>query len=1188
LLHPIQTLLNRLKRKDFPVISAVLAALSLAAYLVHALIRPKLKTQVEPNVNRSIVNFIVSSSSFVSGGLILAYFINRQLNKQNTESDIAKTLQQKNGSYDGNSQRAVSTFNNEPPPSFLIPAQDPHASLPKPGAIPLTPLNSIINQAKTETLPHSNQDLIPIQRFWMIGVTSICLGFLAFAIYILNLSSWFETSLPIPSFVASWSCVIPQFCDLRFPPNAFPALMGILLAAVLFGWLVSRLPNPPDLTEIHVKTISFRERHLVFSKWHWLIIGVCIFLNAYIIYGSFTNQPIPIWIWLINLACFIGSIAYLAPAKNDWSAHTRWNLVYLSGLAALLIAIAGALASRPYPLVLGGGLAIWGLGSVFARDWRYWSTPERAERILLLLIPVAAFALMVYGSREWYWAVSEDTPSHWDYYEQAMQYATGSLPWPNINTAGVYGGTGALSSAVQAVSMVVFGVDAFAWRLSNYLLLAIATPAFYYFARQFTGRRGGLLTICFYASGHFLLSYSKTGFHTLQIIAVFAFTLAALAWASRHGSLMGFALAGLFLGLGFNTYGVARIYVWAAGIWLLVYCFPLDLQSRRIRWDRVAIWGVVGLAIILTALPILANLSSSQEQLSRTVFVQSDIAHNSTEQFFQIAANILYGSTLFLTSSANITFVYGAHADPISAGLIVLALAGLTAGWKNIKRGRVFLIWLIGGLTVFLSGLETYSYPSTNWMLALTPLYAFLAAIGLLYLGHIIQLLTLGIGRLHWIRSNPAIEISMTLAIGIIASLNFWISNDLGPRNLNQPPQNFIIQSAMLTEDRAGKGARVIAIIKVDNQDLYLTEQQNPLIPMIFKAYHIPIEHLALISPLEAYNDPSFCNVESQPAVIIMDTSNKYAQFIINRIQECWPDSKGQAIKDVGDREFYYRFFNNEAQALIRPLPGYWAEIPIPKKIVSIPQPGSRGNWEVNQPLSIATNSEGDSAVIDGKSLSVTLFNQDGQAAKSLSGLFLYPSAVGYDSHDNLLVLDAGAATPLTWFNADFQVIQQGTNLSSARGLFVAPDDSVYIAETGAQRIVHLSPSAEFLGEYLAPGKFGQPTSVSVSSKGWLAVGDPIVGKIFIVDPAGVIQNEYSIAPGGGTTVEKPGLIWLSDDNLLYTDPLAGRVILVQGEKILREWTGFSKPTGMALGLNNQVFILEYDKQKITTIEMPK
>jgi predicted Kef-type K+ transport protein len=99
-----------------------------------------------------------------------------------------------------------------------------------------------------------------------------------------------------------------------------------------------------------------------------------------------------------------------------------------------------------------------------------------------------------------------------------------------------------------------------------------------------------------------LLSYAKIGLHTPQVIIAFIFIVGLLAWSSRQGSLTGFALAGIVLGLGFYTYGVMRLYVLAATLWLILYYFPVDF--RRFRFNtNLFVWISLAGAAFLTSIP---------------------------------------------------------------------------------------------------------------------------------------------------------------------------------------------------------------------------------------------------------------------------------------------------------------------------------------------------------------------------------------------------------------------------------------------------------------------------------------------------------------------------------------------------------------------------------------------------------
>jgi hypothetical protein len=1151
------------------IISFGLAVLSFLAYLIHFVLgRHSTSNQPQQRRPQNILPVVAATGSIIPGLLILYYFITGRRSVRSTVLLPASV-----NPVSAETAQEIAPTPAPPPITITVPPPAPEPTLTL-GAVAKRPVT-------------------PVLKIWVrlpaIGLVMLSLLLLAGAQYILNIADWVGAHVSLPEPLQTLACLPPRFCELRFPPDGLIGLAAVVVAMVLFGLVIWWLSPELPITDLKVQAFQLKP----VSRWvaPTSLIALCLTIGfgIYVLYKSIAHEPVEVIVWLAQLGAFVWLVWHFKNREDEPANDQRAtivNLVYLAGLASLLFATAAIFAARPSVLIFGVAGAGLLLGWVFFRNWSAWDRAQRFERLALPVLAVLFLCALSYGSRDWHWAVAENAPSAWDYFEEANFYITGAKAWPAVNQPGVYQGTGALSSAAQAASMVVFGADVYGWRVSNYLLLALAVPALYYFTRHYQGRFGGLLTTSLYVGGHYLLSYSKTGFHTVQIIAVFLFTLAALAWATRHGSLAGYALAGIILGAGFYTYGVARIYVWGVLVWLLVYCFPFSWRNRKIDWARVAIWLVLIGGVILTALPITLDPSGWSEQIRRTVFVQSDAGNPQSVWFVQLLYNLLYGFTSFLTSSANTTFVYGAHTDPITATLIVLAVPALLMTWRQSSRVRIFIFGLAGGLTFFISSLHTYVYPSTNWMLALTPLYAIGAGIGAQVLVTLLQQLLS--------RASPSGPQTgglgfQGLAVGLVAlslPLNWWISTDLAKRKLTQPPQNFIIQSAQQTSAPDGTGAHIYAIIDTANQFYYLSDNLKPFLPLWFEAYHIPLDRLSALDPAQALGDAALCNT-TEPAVMIADVGLANVDAVIDRLIDCWPDAKAAEVEDATGRELFYRLQNPAALALLHPVPGYWIEKDLPRLAPQTVALVEHDNWQIFQPLAIAVSPTGLIAAVEGQTNSILFFDQSGHITKILSGDLVYPSGVGFDSKGQFLVLDAGAPSPLTWYGADYKRIQNAVGLTAPRGMFIAPDNSIYVADTGAQRLVQLDEAGLLRQVFKLPELLGQPTSIAVSPDGLLAVGDPTVGKIYVLNSQGELLNDYSIATGG-TTVDKPGLVWLGNDQLLYTDPGANKLILVQGQTVLREWNDLMRPTGLALLDERHAVVLEFARNKISVVEIAK
>jgi sugar lactone lactonase YvrE len=152
--------------------------------------------------------------------------------------------------------------------------------------------------------------------------------------------------------------------------------------------------------------------------------------------------------------------------------------------------------------------------------------------------------------------------------------------------------------------------------------------------------------------------------------------------------------------------------------------------------------------------------------------------------------------------------------------------------------------------------------------------------------------------------------------------------------------------------------------------------------------------------------------------------------------------------------------------------------------------------------------------------------------------------------------------------------------------MFIAPGDNVYIADTGNSRVVVLNRAGEVVQIFSNPDRYPQPTSVAVAIDGRVAVGDPVVGRVLILDASGNIQAEYPVNIGDSSD-DKPGLVWLPDGGLIYTDAVGGRMVWRdKSGQVLKEWTDLQRPNDVALAPDGRLLLEEGLADRITLIEL--
>jgi sugar lactone lactonase YvrE len=114
-----------------------------------------------------------------------------------------------------------------------------------------------------------------------------------------------------------------------------------------------------------------------------------------------------------------------------------------------------------------------------------------------------------------------------------------------------------------------------------------------------------------------------------------------------------------------------------------------------------------------------------------------------------------------------------------------------------------------------------------------------------------------------------------------------------------------------------------------------------------------------------------------------------------------------------------------------------------------------------------------------------------------------------------------------------------------------------------------------------------RPTSVAVAADGRLAVADPVMGKVYVLDSSGRIQMKCDTSTGN-IVEDKPGLVWMPDGSLLVSEPGKGRVVRLTTDcRPVREWQRLTRPTGLALSASGRLFVIEADKSQVTPLTLP-
>ena len=183
-----------------------------------------------------------------------------------------------------------------------------------------------------------------------------------------------------------------------------------------------------------------------------------------------------------------------------------------------------------------------------------------------------------------------------------------------------------------------------------------------------------------------------------------------------------------------------------------------------------------------------------------------------------------------------------------------------------------------------------------------------------------------------------------------------------------------------------------------------------------------------------------------------------------------------------------------------------------------------------------------------------------------------------------------------------FGGVDSAVQFNRPRGLAVAPDGTLYIADTDNHRIVHLNLQGETLtawGSYAdvavgqAPGgTFNQPWGIAVAPDGSVYVADTWNHRVQKFSPEG----EYLLSWGYFGQAERPEAFWGprgvavdANGNVYITDTGNKRVVVFDANGVFLTQFGsvgmspgqFDEPVGIAVGRDGKVFVADTWNQRI-------
>jgi DNA-binding beta-propeller fold protein YncE len=245
----------------------------------------------------------------------------------------------------------------------------------------------------------------------------------------------------------------------------------------------------------------------------------------------------------------------------------------------------------------------------------------------------------------------------------------------------------------------------------------------------------------------------------------------------------------------------------------------------------------------------------------------------------------------------------------------------------------------------------------------------------------------------------------------------------------------------------------------------------------------------------------------------------------------------------------------------------------------------------------MAVDPSGNILVADTGNGRIEKFSTNGTFFKSI-GKFEALNGIAVDRDGNIYVAEIGSKHSVQKLDPDGKFIAEwkGVGFYGPRRITIGPDDSIYVVDSGHNRIVKFSPDGQVLASWgsegSGDGQFKGLSSVAIDpTNNKVYVADPLNRRIQVFDSNGTFLTKWSI-PEWGQTLGFEDLAIDSQTGRLYASSAHMNSVLIFdfggtriGSLTAKSPDRLDGPSALAL-VNRKLYILNVNGNRVSVIDL--